>query len=119
MSKYILFRSQEYAKALAEKIGAIVHLCEDGLRGITPHDGDIIIVDAHYEGNMSDMSGFEIVKNLQKFEFRDKDVKYKILSWFPTEWLNEKPELKSHKEQLYSQRNVVFFQLPVSDPNKI
>ena len=115
MSKYILFRNQRFAKTLAKKIGAVVCYYEDDLFGISPQDGDTIIVDAHYKGSMSDMSGIQIVKKLQKYECKDKDVKFKILSWFPPEWFDEKPDWKNKKKQLFSQNNVDFVQLPVSD----
>jgi hypothetical protein len=115
MSRYILFRNQKYAETLANIIGAKVCDDEGKLRGINLQDGDIIIVDAHYAGNMYDLNGIQIVKELQKYESTGKNIKFKILSWFPSEWFSEKSKLQFHKEQLYSQHNVEFIQLSVSD----
>lgn len=106
---YILFRSQQYAEELARKANAIVCSSENNLYGINPQDDDIIVVDAHYKGNMSDFSGIEIVYRLQKYECSGKIVKFKILSWFPP----ESDYLESPKKRLYSQHNVDFVQLPV------
>jgi len=115
MQKYILFKNQAYAGALAKKTNAIIRSSEENLNGTRLQNGDIVIVDAHYKGNMSDLKGIEIVKNMQKYVCKDKDVKFKILSWFPLEWFDEKPEWKSKKDQLEAQHNVEFVQLPVSD----
>ena len=115
MNTYILFGNQSYAELLAMKTGAVACYYEDDLYGISPKDSDIFIVDAHYKGNMSDLKGIEIVKNMQKYACKNKDVKFKILSWFPPEWFDEKPEWISKKKQLQSQNNVEFVQLPVSD----
>ena len=115
MSKYILFRNQGYAEALAKKTGAIVRSSEENLNGIRPKDGDIIIIDAHYKGDMSKLEGIQIVYHLQKFKCRDKDVKFKILSWYPPEWFEQKPDWIHMKKKLFSPTNVEFIQLPVSD----
>lgn len=111
MSKYILFRNQAYAGELKKQTGGEISADENSLYGIIPKDGDIIIVDAHYKGNMSDLSGMKIVWKLQKYYCEDINVKFKILSWF-----NEGDKILEDKEDdLYSTRNVDFVQLPVSD----
>ena len=115
MSSYILFRNQTYAETLANMTGANICDDESRLSGIDPQDGDVVIMDAHYAGNMLDLSGIQNVRKLQKYECKGKDVKFKILSWFPSEWFDEKSNLKFQKEKLYSRYHVEFIQLPISD----
>jgi hypothetical protein len=121
MAIYILFKQQLYAEELkklalkARDTDCSVRTSEQDLYGINPQDNDIVVVDAHYKGNMSDFGGMEIVSRLQEYECSGKNVKFKILSWFP----NESNYLNIQKEQLYSPHNVEFVQLPVLDIKSI
>ena len=115
MNKYILLRNQKSAEIIAGKINAIVCESHEDVCGRDLQDGDVIIIDAHHEGAMSDLKGFKTVGRLQRYYCKDKDVKFKIFSWFPSTWYDENPNLMSSKKKLFSESNVDLVQLPISD----
>ena len=88
---FILFRNEKLAGELANTLrndpNLIIKNSRQEIKGIIPLDGDLLIIDAHFEGNMAEMKGLEIAYDF--IRKNNPDISYQILvfSWFSLDYI--------------------------------
>lgn len=110
MRYFIYFRNPDYAKILAgQDTNSYIKNSESEILGVDPLEHDIFIIDAHQDGDMSDLNGLKVAYKLLK-TIRNKNAKIRILSWFTKEQMEYTNQFA---RELASSNKIEFFQLPL------
>lgn len=108
-SYFILFRNFDYAKTIEKALNGKICSTKSKLFGITPKENDVFLVDAHFGNQMSNLEGFDI---LREFLSINPGIRFnvKIYSWFTTEYITlNYPD----KSVMLKMPNVQFNRFPV------
>lgn len=88
---FILFRNEKLAGELANTLrndpNLIIKNSRQEIKGIIPLDGDLLIIDAHFEGNMAEMKGLEIAYDFIRKNNPDISYQVIIFSWFSMDYI--------------------------------
>lgn len=107
---YILFRNADFADELVKEFKLTVKRSRSEIRGIDPQNGDLLLIDAHFEGQMTDLNGLDIVNEFIKLN-QGNSIRILVFSWFSLEYITSN---NPNKAKIFRNPNVQYYRFPVN-----